>query len=164
MEGDAGLVDGELFEVRAAVTVELGVEVGKEAALEEGVVGEVDAADDVAGLELGLYQYCISIVVRARRTYHGLLGLGKVVARVAVELHLTQRRDGNELLRNDLGRIQQIKAKPQLIILIHDLRTQLPLRIVTVLDRLKQILANKVRVLARDLLRLFPDHTGATLQ
>lgn len=98
------------------------------------------------------------------RAYHGLLGLGKVVARVTVELHLTQRRDGDELLRNNLGRIKQIKPETQLIILIHNLRTQLPLRIVPILNRLKQILPNEIRVLTRDLLRLFPDHTGATLQ
>lgn len=48
----AGTVDGELLEVGAAVTVELGVEVGEETALEEGVIGEVDTADDVARLEL----------------------------------------------------------------------------------------------------------------
>lgn len=98
------------------------------------------------------------------RAYHGLLGLGKVVARVTVELHLTQRRDGDKLLRNNLGRIKQIKPKPQLIILIHNLRTQLPLRIIPILNRLKQILPNEIRVLTRHLLRLFPDHTGATLQ
>lgn len=48
----AGTVDGELLEVGAAVTVELGVEVGEETALQEGVLGEVDTADDVARLEL----------------------------------------------------------------------------------------------------------------
>lgn len=65
MDGDAGLVDGELFEVGAAVAVELGVEVGEETALEEGVVGEVDAADDVAGLELSC-QYFWTVVMRVR--------------------------------------------------------------------------------------------------
>lgn len=48
----AGTVDGELLEVGAAVTVELGVEVGEETALQEGVLGEVDTADDMARLEL----------------------------------------------------------------------------------------------------------------
>ena len=46
-------IDGELFKVRPTVTVELGVEVGVDAALQERVVGEINAADDVARLELG---------------------------------------------------------------------------------------------------------------
>jgi hypothetical protein len=45
-------VDGKLLEVGAAVAVELGVEVGEYAALEERAFAEVDAADDVSGLEL----------------------------------------------------------------------------------------------------------------
>jgi hypothetical protein len=48
----AGTVDGELLEVGTAVAVELSVEVGEETALEKRVLGEVDAADDVARLEL----------------------------------------------------------------------------------------------------------------
>lgn len=42
--------------------------------------------------------------------------------------------------------------------------TYLPLRVESILNRLEQILADEIRVLARHLLRLFPDHTGLTLQ
>jgi hypothetical protein len=49
---NARLVDRKLLKVRAAVAVELRVEVREETALEERVLSEVDAADDVAGLEL----------------------------------------------------------------------------------------------------------------
>lgn len=52
MDGDTGPVDGDLLEVGPAVTVQLGVQIREETALKERVVGEVDAADDVAGLEL----------------------------------------------------------------------------------------------------------------
>lgn len=52
VDGHTGLVDGDLLEVGAAVTVQLGVEVGEETALEQRVVCEVDTADHVAGLEL----------------------------------------------------------------------------------------------------------------
>jgi hypothetical protein len=48
----AGTVDGELFEVGTAVTVELGVQIGEETALEEGILGEINAADDMTRLEL----------------------------------------------------------------------------------------------------------------
>jgi hypothetical protein len=53
VDGNAGAVDGELFEVWTTVAVELGVKVGEETALEEGVFGEVNSSDDVTGLELG---------------------------------------------------------------------------------------------------------------
>lgn len=52
VDGHRGPVDGELLEVRAAVAVQLGVEIGEDASLEERVLGEVDAPDDVARLKL----------------------------------------------------------------------------------------------------------------
>jgi hypothetical protein len=52
MPRDAWLVDGNLLKVGPSVTVYLSVKVGKQAALKERVVGEVDATDDVAGLIL----------------------------------------------------------------------------------------------------------------
>ncbi|GMG24939.1 unnamed protein product [Aspergillus oryzae var. brunneus] len=42
--------------------------------------------------------------------------------------------------------------------------THLPLRVSARLDRFEEILAHEVGVLARDLLRFFPDHAGLTLQ
>lgn len=61
MDWHARTVDGELFEVGAAVAVQLCVQVGEEAALQEGVFGEVDSADDVARLELGNVSIAFSI-------------------------------------------------------------------------------------------------------
>lgn len=52
VDGHRGPVDGELLEVRAAVSVQLGVEIGEDASLEERIFGEVDAPYDVAWLEL----------------------------------------------------------------------------------------------------------------
>lgn len=49
---DARLVDGQLLEVGAAVTVQLRVKVRVDAALQERVVGEINTTNDVAGLEL----------------------------------------------------------------------------------------------------------------
>lgn len=45
-------INGELFKVRSAISVELSVQVREQTALEKRVLGEIDAADDVAGLEL----------------------------------------------------------------------------------------------------------------
>lgn len=42
--------------------------------------------------------------------------------------------------------------------------THLPFGVESILNRLEQILADEIRVLARDLLRLFPEQTGFTLQ
>lgn len=47
-----GLVDGQLLKVGTSVTVQLGVQVGEQTALEQRVIGEVDTTDDMAGLEL----------------------------------------------------------------------------------------------------------------
>lgn len=52
MHRHARLVDGQLLEVGSAVTVQLGVEVRKETALEKRILGEVNTTDDVARLEL----------------------------------------------------------------------------------------------------------------
>jgi hypothetical protein len=52
VDGDMGTVYGQLLEVGAAVTVELGVEVGEKTTLEKRVFGEVNTADYVAWLEL----------------------------------------------------------------------------------------------------------------
>ena len=54
VNGDTRHVDGDLLKVGPAVTVQLCVEVRVDAALKERVLGEVDAADDVAGLKLDI--------------------------------------------------------------------------------------------------------------
>jgi hypothetical protein len=58
-------------------------------------------------------------------TYHGLLGLGEVVQRVAVELHLSELGDGHELLGHNLGGIEKIESKSELVLFFHDLDTEL---------------------------------------
>lgn len=54
MYRDAWTVDGNLLKVGAAVSVELSVQIGEEPALKQGVLSEVDTANNVAGLELDL--------------------------------------------------------------------------------------------------------------
>lgn len=58
-------------------------------------------------------------------TYHDLFRLCKIVHWVAVERHLAQWRDGNELFWHDLGWIEHVETKLQLIFLVHDLHTEL---------------------------------------
>lgn len=122
VDRNARLVDRKLLKVRPAVAVELRVEVREETPLEERILAEVDAANDVPGLELQTLErnhrgYCF--------TYHDLLGLSKVVARVAVESHLANLGQGDVFLRDDLGRVKKIEAEAQLIFLVHDLHGKL---------------------------------------
>ncbi len=65
-------VDRQLVEVRPDAA-QLGVDVGEQPALQQRVVGEVDARNDVAGVK------------------GHLLGLGKEVVRVAVQGELADR-------------------------------------------------------------------------
>jgi hypothetical protein len=54
-----------------------------------------------------------------------LFGLSEIIARVAVQLHLAQLGDGDEFLRHDLGGVKEVKSKPQLVLLIHNLNAEL---------------------------------------
>lgn len=101
-------VDGELLKVRAPVAVELGVEVAVETTLQQGILGKVDAANNVAGLE------------------GDLLGLGEVVHRVAVEGHLTENLERGELLGKELGGIKKVEAVSLGLVLINKLNGELP--------------------------------------
>jgi hypothetical protein len=53
--GDTRLVDGELFKVGSTVTVDLRVQVGENAALQKGIVSEVDATNNMSHLKLRMY-------------------------------------------------------------------------------------------------------------
>jgi hypothetical protein len=145
VDGSVRHVDGELLKVGAAVAVQLGVEVREKAPLQQRVLGKVDAAHDVAGLE------------------HDLLRLGEVVGGVAIQLHQAQLRDRHKLLGDDLGGVQQVEAECQRLVLVDNLDAKLPLRAVARLDGIPEILAVEVGVLARNDLRLLPDKTGLAL-
>ena len=132
-------VDRDLGEVGPAEARELGVEVGEEPRLQQRVVGEVDARHDVADAE------------------GDLLGLGEEVVGVAVERQLADAPHRHELLGDELGRVEQVEAERQLVLLVDDLQAELVLGVVAGLDRLPQVAAVEVGVLAGDLLRLVPD-------
>jgi hypothetical protein len=89
-----GRVDRQLGEVGAAQPLELGVQVGEVPALQQRVVGEVDAGDDVLGAE------------------RHLLGLGEEVVHHPVQDQAADPPDRDLLLGNDLGRVQHVEAEP----------------------------------------------------
>ena len=144
-DGNKRPVDGQLLKVGAAVTVDLGVEIGEETPLQQRILGKVDAADDVAGLE------------------HDLLDLGEVVGGIDVEPQHAERLQGRQLLRDDLGGVQDVEAKGRGLVLVDNLDVELPLGEVPRLDGVPEILAVVVGVLAGDVLGLVPDKAGPAL-
>ncbi len=132
-------VDRDFVEVRPTETQQLGVGVGEQPALQQRIVGEVDARHDMADVE------------------GGLLGLGEEVVRVAVEGHLAELLHRHQLLGDDFGRVQQVEVELVLVGLLDHLHAQLPLEVVAHLDGLPHVAAVEVRVLAGDLQRFVPD-------
>ena len=131
-------VDGKLLEVDTE-TRDLGIEVREVAALEKRVIGEANAVNDVASAE------------------GDLLGLGEELVGVAVELHLTNVADGDQVLGPDLGSIENIEIELVLILLGNGLDTKLPLGVGTVLDGLPEIFAMEIGILTSQLQGLIPN-------
>ena len=103
-------VDRQVGEVRAAEPLELGVEVREVAALQQRVVGEVDAGHDV---------------LRAERD---LLGLGEEVVDHAVEHQPADRPDRDDLLGDQLGRVEHVEVERVGELVVEQLDAELPLR------------------------------------
>ena len=85
-----------------------------------------------------------------------LFGFGKEVVGIAVQHQLAHREHRHHLLRNQLGRVQQVEAQALGLAFLDQLQAQLPFGKVAVLDRLPQVAPVKVGILAGDLLRLVP--------
>src|ERR1700690_312454 len=135
-------IDGQIMEIRAAEPADLAVRVGKQAALHAAVVGEIDARDHVTRME--------------RR----LLRFGKEVDRVAVEHYPPKDLDGNNPLRNDLGRVQNVEVETCRLFLVERLNAKLPLGESALGDRLVEIAAVKVWIRAVNLYCFVPDDRG----
>ena len=86
-------IDRQEREVGPAEPLQLRVEIGEVAALQQRVVREIDARNDV---------------LRAERD---LLGLGEEVVDAAVEHQPADAADRNLLLGNDLGRVEHIELE-----------------------------------------------------
>lgn len=127
-EGAHGAVDGDLLVV-AAQTVAVGVGVGEEAGLQDGVGGGLDAGDHVRGRE------------------GGLLDLGEVVLRVAVEGEAAEAAQGHLALRPDLGQVEDVPAELFGLLGAQDLHVAGPRGVLAALDGGEQVLGVPVRVL-----------------
>ncbi|MNN15184.1 hypothetical protein D3C81_1282840 [compost metagenome] len=131
-------VDRNLVKVRTAEAADLSIGVGKQSALQQRIIGKVDARNDMPGAEGDLF------------------GFGEEIVRVTVEHHLAQWCHRHQLFRDDLGRVEQVEVKFMLILFGDDLHTELPLRIIAGLDCFPEVAAMVVGVLAGQFLCFIP--------
>ena len=103
-------VDRDMGEVGSAEPLQLGVEIGEVPALQQRIVGEVDAGDDVLGAE------------------GDLLGFGEEVVDHAVEHEPADHADRQLLLGDDLGRVEHVEGELVGEGVVEDLQAELPLR------------------------------------
>jgi hypothetical protein len=127
------------------MALELGVKVGVYTTLEKRILGEVDATNEMARLEANL------------------LCLGEVVDDIAVELHLSKPGHRDDILREVLGRVQDIKAVGQSVRFRDNLDTKLVSGEVALINSIVQVLTMIVEVLTSSRLGFFPNHTSNAL-
>src|SRR5690606_7731343 len=99
-------VDWYLFEVGAVKAVKLGVHIRKYPGLQQRIIGHINAWYHMSGVKSHLFR------------------LRKEIVRVPVQYHLTDALYRNQLLRQEFGRIQQIKVKLLFILVRHHLDTK----------------------------------------
>lgn len=132
VEGVEGLVDGDLLVVHTE-TVAVGIRVGEEAGLQDGVGGGLNAGDQVGGGE------------------GGLLDLGKVVLGVLVEGELAKLAQRHLALRPDLGQVKDVPLELLGLLRGQGLDVDGPAGVLAALDGLEEVLGVPVRVLGRHL-------------
>jgi hypothetical protein len=126
------------MEVGASEPLQLGVEVGEEASLHQRVVREIDARNDV------------------RHAERHLLGLREAAVDVAIENHLPEHGQRDDLFWNQLGRVEDVKIEAVGRLLVERLHGELVLGIGTGLDGLVQVTAVEVGIRSPKLHRLVP--------
>ena len=102
-------VDRDVREVRAAQPLQLGVEIGEVAALQQRIVGEVDAGRHVL------------------RHERDLLGLGEEIVGHAVEHQPADRHRRQDLFRDDLGRVEDVEVEAVGELLVEELQAAAPI-------------------------------------
>src|SRR3546814_17062498 len=108
MERAFGRVDRNLMKVGRPQPRLLRVEVGEEPALEQWVVAEIDARNDV------------------RRQEGGLLGFGEEIVDVAVKRHATDDLYGQILLGDQFGRVEHVVQQLRRKGFVEDLYAHIP--------------------------------------
>ena len=88
-----GLINRELRKVRGPEPVQLGIKVGEEPALQEGIITHIDPRHHMP------------------RVKGNLLRLGKEIVRIPVQRQLPHPLEGNLILRPNLGRVEDVEAE-----------------------------------------------------
>ena len=127
------------MEVGGAEARLLRVEIREEPALQQRVVGEVDARHNVG------------------RQEGGLLVLGEVVVRIAVQNHAADDPYRGDFFRHDLGRIENAVGQFRRQLLGDDLDTEFPFRKRAGFDRFPEVAAVEVIIGALQLGGFVPD-------
>ena len=112
--------------------------VREETPLQQRIVAEINARDDMSGMEGRLFIF------------------GKEVIRVAVEDHSANPLHRHQRLGDQLGGIEQVEVKSKFILFGDQLQAKLKFRVVPGFDGLPQIAAMKIGVAAGQLLRFIP--------
>jgi hypothetical protein len=86
-----------------------------------------------------------------------LLGFGEEIVDTAIQHESTDPPNGHVLLRDDLGRIEDIEGELRRELLIEELQPELPLGVVTRLNGVPQIAAMEIGIGPVDLHRFVPD-------
>src|SRR5690606_6764732 len=124
------LVNGKFGKIGTVEAVELCVDIGEETRLQEWVIGDIDACDDIARMKGNLFCF------------------GKEVVWISVQHHLAHPFQWNQLFRNYFRRIQQVKIKFVFIFFVNQLHTKLIFRIVAHLDSFPEVTPQPIGVLA----------------
>lgn len=118
-------------------TVTMGIRVGKESGLEDGIDGGLNTRHQM------------------RRRKGNLFNLGEVVLGILVESELAKLPEGHVFLRPDLGQVKNVPAELLGFLRCKHLNIDGPAGILSLLDGLKKILCVPVRVISRHLMGFF---------
>ena len=123
-------VDWYFLEIGAAQADKLRIGVGKQPALQQRVVREIDARYHMAYMECRLLRF------------------SEEVFRIAVEGHFTYLDNRYQLLRDDFSRVEQVELVFKFILLWYDLQAQLIFGEITAFDRIPKVATMEIGVFA----------------
>src|SRR3984893_8231042 len=132
-------VNRQVCEIRSAQPLELSVDVGKVATLQQWIIRKINSRYDV---------------LRAERD---LLALGKEIVDHPVQHEAADRSERHQLLRNDFGGVEHVEIEAVSEILVEELQPQLPFRIIAILGCVPEVAAVEVGISTVDLQRLVPN-------
>lgn len=87
----------------------------------------------------------------------------KEVCRIGIQSKHTKGTKRSILLRDNLGRVKDIKSKCESLVLIENLHIELPLRVIARLNSIEEVLSVKVGIFAGNMLCFVPDQASLAL-